>query len=264
MRKCRDTAARTGTTSRPARIVFCTYPSIYSTIVLNILLQELGACVVGIVSSTRVHGTGFLRGGTRLVRTSGVRYALYQFAITSAVRLFRGTTHNLAAAARINNIPIHATRDLNSATGLSFLSSCEADLLVCANFNQRLVPETLSIPVYAGINIHPSLLPRHRGPEPVVHAFLAGETTLGVSVHRMEAEFDTGALIAQASIPFSPTATVFRTYVDLFTEGAKLTACHIAKLDQPSRESAQNDLYVSYETWPDANAVASLIRGGHP
>ncbi len=55
-----------------------------------------------------------------------------------------------------------------------------------------------------GIGVHPSLLPRHRGPDPFFAALDAGDDVTGVTVHRIEESYDTGAIVAQRSLPIDP------------------------------------------------------------
>jgi methionyl-tRNA formyltransferase len=81
------------------------------------------------------------------------------------------------------------------------LASYEPDLVVCMGFPWRIPPEALAIPRLGAINMHPSLLPRRRGPSPVAWTFRNGETEVGLSIHRMDEDFDTGALLAQGSTP---------------------------------------------------------------
>lgn len=71
------------------------------------------------------------------------------------------------------------------------------DLLVCYGFSWRLPRSVLQIPRYGVLNIHSSLLPKYRGPAPVLWAIRNGDPDLGVTVHRMDEEFDTGPVLAQ-------------------------------------------------------------------
>src|SRR5512142_825950 len=70
------------------------------------------------------------------------------------------------------------------------------DLLLVRGFPWRLPLRALTVAPYGSVNLHPSCLPRLRGPFPVHRAILAGDTTLGVTAHRMDEDFDTGALLA--------------------------------------------------------------------
>jgi methionyl-tRNA formyltransferase len=57
------------------------------------------------------------------------------------------------------------------------------------------------------VNNHPALLPRHRGPYPLAWAFREGDPAFGSTWHRMDAEFDTGPILAQSSVPMEDTDT---------------------------------------------------------
>jgi len=72
------------------------------------------------------------------------------------------------------------------------------DLVVSWYFTRRLEARWLDQPRLRAIGAHPSLLPRHRGPNPFFSAIDAGDDETGVSVHYLEDEYDTGAVIAQS------------------------------------------------------------------
>jgi methionyl-tRNA formyltransferase len=79
-----------------------------------------------------------------------------------------------------------------------------ADLLVSWFWTSRLPMDLVRAARLGGIGAHPSLLPRHRGPDPTTWAILAGDDVTGVSVHRLEADYDTGAVLAQERLSISP------------------------------------------------------------
>lgn len=81
------------------------------------------------------------------------------------------------------------------------LASLRPDLVVCTGFPWKIPTDALAVPPLGWLNGHPSLLPRHRGPVPVAWAIRNGDEAVGVTVHRMDAELDTGAILAQASVP---------------------------------------------------------------
>ena len=76
----------------------------------------------------------------------------------------------------------------------------EPDLLLCAGFPWKIPADALALPRLGALNGHPSLLPDYRGPSPVAWAIRNGETEIGFTFHRMEAELDTGAILAQGRI----------------------------------------------------------------
>lgn len=81
------------------------------------------------------------------------------------------------------------------------LRAYEPDLLVCWGYPWKLTPEALAVPRLGAINLHPSQLPRYRGPVPLAWAVREGDTEVGVTWHRMDAELDTGPILAQTTVP---------------------------------------------------------------
>jgi methionyl-tRNA formyltransferase len=77
------------------------------------------------------------------------------------------------------------------------LASVHPDLVVCMGFPWKIPADALAVPPLGWINGHPSLLPHHRGPVPVAWAIRNGEDEFGVTFHRMDAELDTGPILAQ-------------------------------------------------------------------
>lgn len=87
------------------------------------------------------------------------------------------------------------------------------DLLVVHGFNWRLPASVLRTPRSGVINIHSSLLPRYRGPAPVLWAIRNGDAEIGLTVHRMDEQFDTGPILAQrGGIPLDEDVTPQRLW----------------------------------------------------
>lgn len=84
------------------------------------------------------------------------------------------------------------------------LRELEPDLIFVTGFPWRLPAELLSLPRLGSINTHPAMLPKYRGPNPLFWHLMNGETEIGLTVHRMDTEFDTGPILAQASMPIDP------------------------------------------------------------
>lgn len=79
------------------------------------------------------------------------------------------------------------------------LAAARPDLVVCMGFPWKIPAEALAVPPLGWLNGHPSLLPRHRGPIPVAWAIRDGDEEIGITFHRMDAELDTGPVLAQAT-----------------------------------------------------------------
>jgi methionyl-tRNA formyltransferase len=81
------------------------------------------------------------------------------------------------------------------------LHAYEPDLTVCWGFPWKLPQGALDVARLGSINQHPALLPRHRGPIPFAWTLRSGDTDWGFTWHRMDAELDTGNILAQGSTP---------------------------------------------------------------
>jgi methionyl-tRNA formyltransferase len=76
------------------------------------------------------------------------------------------------------------------------------DLLVSWFWTKKIPSRLLALA--PGVGVHPSLLPRHRGPDPTFWAIDSGDETTGVTAHRLDEEYDTGAILAQAPLRIEP------------------------------------------------------------
>ncbi len=83
-------------------------------------------------------------------------------------------------------------------------------------------PEVLAIPPYGCLNIHPSLLPRYRGPAPVATAILDGAAVTGVTLMLLDPGMDTGPILAQQDYPLTGNETADFLTDALFALGVQL------------------------------------------
>lgn len=105
------------------------------------------------------------------------------------------------------------------------LVNTEWDLFIVFAYGQIIPQSILDLPRKGSINLHPSLLPKFRGPSPIRSAILADERVTGVSVMLMDNEVDHGPIIAQGQIAIDPWPQPGRIVDDiLVTEGANLLA----------------------------------------
>lgn len=86
------------------------------------------------------------------------------------------------------------------------LRGYEPDLALCTGFPWLIPAEAIDVPRLGIVNGHPSLLPRYRGPFPIAWAVRNGEPEIGMSYHVMDAQFDTGNVLAQVRLPLNDDA----------------------------------------------------------
>jgi methionyl-tRNA formyltransferase len=87
------------------------------------------------------------------------------------------------------------------------LRTYEPDVVLCYAYPWKIPLEALEVPRFGSANHHPALLPRHRGPIPFAWTLREGDRHFGSTWHRMDAELDTGAILAQTSVPVEDTDT---------------------------------------------------------
>lgn len=105
------------------------------------------------------------------------------------------------------------------------LSNTEWDFFLVCSYGKILKKEILDIPKRGCLNVHPSLLPKFRGPSPYVSAILADERETGVTLMQMEEKMDAGPILAQARIEIAPEDWPPKGLLlsqMLFTEGIRL------------------------------------------
>jgi methionyl-tRNA formyltransferase len=102
------------------------------------------------------------------------------------------------------------------------LASLNPDIVIIAAYGRILPREVVNLPALGCLNIHPSLLPRHRGPSPVAFTILEGDDVAGVTLMLLDEGVDSGPIIAQEEKPLLPQDTVATLTDRLFSEGAKL------------------------------------------
>jgi methionyl-tRNA formyltransferase len=95
-------------------------------------------------------------------------------------------------------------RDVEAPGFAARVRALTPDLLVSWFWTKRIPRSLLEIPPLGAVGVHPSLLPRHRGPDPYFWAIESGDVETGVTAHRLDEEYDTGPILAQRRISVDP------------------------------------------------------------
>lgn len=106
--------------------------------------------------------------------------------------------------ARQAELQIVTPASINDPSAIEWLRQLQADLLIVCDYGQILSKEALATASLGGINLHGSLLPRHRGAAPVQWSILAGDPQAGVSVIHMTTKLDAGPVLQQRETPIQP------------------------------------------------------------
>lgn len=187
----------------------------------------------------------------------------------------RVETPPVGQAARARGIPLLQPERLRAEEMRSLFEAHGAEIGVVVAFGKILRPRVLAIPARGFVNVHGSLLPRHRGAAPVARAILAGDKETGVSIMRLDAGMDTGPVFLSRSTPIGPDETAGELSGRLAAIGAKtlleaLDAIEKGVLEPRPQEGeptlapplTKEDGRIDWAR--DAKAIHDRVRGVNP
>lgn len=130
---------------------------------------------------------------------------------------------------------------------IEFIKAVSPDIIVTAAYGQILPVELLEVPSFGAINVHASLLPRHRGGAPIHRSIIEGDTEAGVTIMYMEEGLDSGDMISQESTEITASDTTGTLHDRLSAIGAKLLLETLPDIfSGKSAATAQDELLVTY------------------
>jgi methionyl-tRNA formyltransferase len=227
---------------RGLRIVYCGIPSDYGTAFLLHLIQQR-VNLVAVVCSTRWQRT-------------------------------HPKADLIARIAGYLGRPVEVTADANAEPFVRSLRAYDPDIVIMASFDQILGAPSLAVPTRGWLNVHPSLLPRHRGPEPIYWTIANGDREAGITVHLTVPRIDAGPILAQRRIDVDHDDTAGTLSKRLVAEGLFALDETLAKLGAGRVEAISPELERgSYEPpvrqialdWDQPfEQIERLVRAGDP
>ena len=153
--------------------------------------------------------------------------------------------------------------------GLEDLRALRPDLCVTAAFGQILSREVLAVPPKGNINVHASLLPRHRGAAPIAQAIRGGDRVTGVTTMWMDEGIDTGDILKQARTEIGESETCAELSERLSRMGAALLTETLAELEagtltavpQRQEDMTYDPMLTKEDGIPDFSLAADRVRG---
>jgi methionyl-tRNA formyltransferase len=130
----------------------------------------------------------------------------------------------VAVRAREAGLPLLQPRRLRESESLAAIEALQPELGVLADYGRIVPPAMIALPPQGILNIHPSLLPRHRGASPIPAAIAAGDPETGVTIIAMDAGLDTGPIVAAARRQLTGAENADRLETQLALDGARLLA----------------------------------------
>jgi methionyl-tRNA formyltransferase len=152
-----------------------------------------------------------------------------------------------AAAGALGIPPVQLKPEKLDAAVREAVAALAPDLLVSFAYGRIFGPRFLSLFPLGGINVHPSLLPRHRGATPIPAAILGREGETGVSVQRLALKMDAGDILAQERIPLTGRETTLSLSGIAAERGAELLVRVIRDIElNRAAGTRQNDEEATY------------------
>jgi methionyl-tRNA formyltransferase len=159
---------------------------------------------------------------------------------------------------------------------IEHIKTLKADVFVVIDYGQILKKELFEAPSKYSINLHPSLLPKYRGPSPVAWAILNGDKQTGNTVVKMNEKMDAGDIVLQKKTPIKGDETAGELLKRLSYEGAELVLKAIELIDSKAENIVpQNEEIATYAPkltrdmgmidWRDeAESIARKVRAMQP
>lgn len=141
-------------------------------------------------------------------------------------------SHNIIHIAWEHNIPIWEVGALSNEKTLKWLTNFQPDVVSVACFPYIFPPELLQLPQYGCLNLHPSLLPAYRGPEPLFWMARNGEPQAGITLHFLDEGVDTGDIVSQTAFAWPEGISGPALERRCSVEGAKLLVAAVQQLEQ--------------------------------
>jgi len=164
----------------------------------------------------------------------------------------------VGAVAERRGLPVLKPAKIRTAEFLAELSALNPDLLVVAAYGRILPDPVLAAARIMPINVHASLLPRHRGASPVEGAILAGDSESGVTIMRVTSRMDAGPMLLARAIPIAPGETQATLKEKLAELGAAALLEALEKLRRGQLVETPQDESLATYTSPVSKADAVI------
>jgi len=161
------------------------------------------------------------------------------------------TSNSIQSLALKNSIPL-VKLDKYYVTALEELQSYQADIILVSCYSRLLPHSILSLAKKGCFNLHPSLLPAFRGPNPVFWQFREGINNFGITLHRISTEYDTGNILSQKKLAMPDGINKNEATVLLANAASELMLTTLDDIqNNHTAEYEQESNNASYQSFPE-------------
>lgn len=173
-------------------------------------------------------------------------------------------------------IPVYQPSTLKDGEALGILKQLNPEIIIVAAYGKILPKEILELPKFGCVNVHASLLPRHRGASPIQWAIISGDSQTGITTMQMNEGLDTGDILKTASIDIYPDEDAQSLHDRLSILGSELICKTLIELEAGQiSPQKQDDSLATYapiinremgrlDFTKPAKELYNLIRGFNP
>lgn len=244
------------------RVVLLTSPGLLGAEIINIVGATPGLQLVGVGLTNRIYrNQGTIAAIHKFRKRTGWRYLFYnalQADVSWNWLRLTGRPSGLKALAG----QVRRLKDVNAPATLEWMRGLAPDYIASAYFNQWIGADVCAIPRLGCVNMHPSLLPALRGPDPAFRALERNLTTTGITIHKVAKEIDAGQILYQQPWPIPAVHSAFGFYVQIVRAGADLLARWMAGTLPPAAPLHPVTDPGDYTTFPTPQEVARFIQSG--
>lgn len=188
---------------------------------MRVILLGKGQMLANMIESARDSGVE-IAGVFRYERTTLTNFKLFLH------DLFK-TSHDLTLIKKYKLLEIKC-KSANSEEFREYVLKTNADIIMVGTWREKLERKTFSMPKIGTVNLHPSLLPRYRGPNPYMQVILRGEKKTGITLHLMDENLDTGAILLQKEIDILASDTGKELRERTFSAGREIASEFFRKI----------------------------------
>lgn len=235
---------------------------------MKVILLGKGKMLANMIESARDSGVE-IAGVLRYERTILKPFQLFWH------DLFK-TSYDLTLIKKYK-LPEIKCRSANSEEFREFVLKTNADIIMVGTWREKLERKTFSMPKIGTVNLHPSLLPRYRGPNPYMQVILRGEKKSGITLHLVDENLDTGAILLQKEIDIFTGDTGKELRERTFTAAREIASEFFRKIQSeviiPIKQNESRATYfgnideslkmLDFKNKP-AEEIYAIIRALHP
>lgn len=242
------------------RIVLVGHDNEGSSRLFEVITNAFKGCDFLLVESRGLYyKKSFATSVIKLLKEASWLFVFIRFLELLRHKIFGNT---LASLARMRDIPLIQTYDINSTKTIDQIEAFEPDLLVSLFTMQIYKNRVISIPKFGSITSHPSILPNYRGLEVFFWVLANNEKETGVSVFFLSERIDDGQVIWQERVEIDEQTTVSSLYKSITEIGGKGLVDSIVAIDQGTTRSIPQEGRGSYFSMPDHSAVKRFLKLG--